>query len=264
MSGNLDKSLDAIMKDQKDRPAGGRRGGRAGRLPARKAAAKSKAATTAVIAPAGGIAKKTKGAKPPKGPAAAILTPSGESKISVSGLPEDVTEALIKDYFSASVGPVKKVILNYGPTGRSRGSATVVFSKSTGGAEAVKLDGTIVDGKKMRIEVIMGAKTLPPAQAPKPLSERVAKQPKSAAKEKPKQAGATKGQAATKGAAASEKSKKPKSGRAGRAKAKTAEELDAEMQDYFGSGDAAATTNGAAPAAPATNGADTGMVDEVM
>lgn len=37
------------------------------------------------------------------------------------------------------------------------------------------------------------------------------------------------------------------------------------MQDYFGSGDAAATTNGAAaPAAAATNGADTGMVDEVM
>lgn len=57
----------------------------------------------------------------------------------------------VQDYFSASVGPVKKVILNYGPTGRSRGSATVVFSKPTGGAEAVKLDGTIVDGKKMRV-----------------------------------------------------------------------------------------------------------------
>lgn len=35
------------------------------------------------------------------------------------------------------------------------------------------------------------------------------------------------------------------------------------MQDYFGSGEApAAATNGAQPAA--TNGADTGMVDEVM
>ena len=90
MSGKLDQSLDAIMKD---RPAGGRRGGRSG---PRKAATKSKAATAAVVAPAGGIAKKTKGGKPPKGLAAAALPFTGESKISVSGLPEDVTEAMIK------------------------------------------------------------------------------------------------------------------------------------------------------------------------
>lgn len=48
-----------------------------------------------------------------------------------------------------------------------------------------------------------------------------------------------------------------KSGSAGRPKRKTAEELDAEMQDYFG-GDAA-VTNGA----PVANGGDTGM-EEVI
>ncbi|GIZ41463.1 hypothetical protein CKM354_000476600 [Cercospora kikuchii] len=261
MSGKLDQSLDAIMKD---RPAGSRRGGRAGRLPARKAAAKSKAATAAVVAPAGGIAKKTKAARPTKAPAV-VPAHTGDSKISVSNLPTDVTETLIKDYFGQSVAPVKKVILNYGPNGRSRGSATVLFSKPTAAAEAVQLDGTVVDGKKMRIEILMGAQAVPAPQAPKPLSERVTKQPKNAAKDKPKQAGAAKGQAGANGATADKKkTKKAKSGRAGKPKAKTAEELDAEMQDYFGSGDAgAAAANGTAPAA-ATNGADTGMVDEVM
>lgn len=90
--------------------------------------------------------------------------------------------------------------------------------------------------------------------------------PKNAVKKDSKPAGAqkTKGQAGnTNGATADKKGKKEKSGRAGRPKAKTAEELDAEMQDYFGSGEAAAApTNGAQPAA--TNGTDTGMVDEVM
>jgi THO complex subunit 4 len=92
MSGKLDQSLDAIMKD---RPAGARRGGRSGRQPARKAATKT--AVAVVVAPAGGIAKKTRGARPPKGPAAAAVLPlTGDSKISVSNWPDDVTEALIK------------------------------------------------------------------------------------------------------------------------------------------------------------------------
>lgn len=59
--------------------------------------------------------------------------------------------ACVQDYFGQSVAPVKKVILNYGPNGRSRGSATVLFSKPTAAAEAVQLDGTVVDGKKMRV-----------------------------------------------------------------------------------------------------------------
>lgn len=95
MSGKLDQSLDAIMQDRKPvgaAAAGGRRG--RGRLPGRKAATKSKAATTAVIAPAGGIQKKSKSAKPIKAPTGPAFT--GDSKIQVSGLPEDVTEAMIK------------------------------------------------------------------------------------------------------------------------------------------------------------------------
>jgi len=141
----------------------------------------------------------------------------------------------------------------------SRGSATVSFAKPTAAAESVKLDGTKVDGKSMRIEVLVGAKSVPAPQQPKALSDRV--QPKNAAQEQKKgkkKEGIVKtgvAPATTNGAAKGKK----KSGRAGRPKAKTAQELDAEMQDYFGSGEAPAT-NGAAPVA---NG-DTGMTDEVL
>ncbi|KXT08735.1 hypothetical protein AC579_7082 [Pseudocercospora musae] len=253
MSG-LDRSLDQIMKD---RPASekGRRG--RGRLPGRKAAIKSKAATTAVIAPSGGVQKKTKAAKPIKAPTAPA--PTGDSKISVSNLPEDVTEAMIKEYFSSSVAPVKRVIVNYGPNGRSRGSATVFFSKPTAAQDAVRLDGTKVDGRAMRVEVLLSANSVPAPQPPKPLKDRVSGQPKNAAKDKKKEAP----KAATNGAGPASKAgkKKAKSGRAGRPKPKTTEELDAEMQDYFGSGEAAPANGAAQPAA--TNGGDTGM-DEVL
>lgn len=93
MSGKLDQSLDEIMKDRK--PTG--KGRRSGRLPNRKAAVKSKAATTAVVAPAGGIQKKTRAGKAAaKAITATIAAPTGDSKISVSNLPEDVNEGMIK------------------------------------------------------------------------------------------------------------------------------------------------------------------------
>lgn len=92
MSGKLDQSLDQIMQDSK--PAGGR-GRRAGRKPpARRAATKAKAA---IAAPTGGVQKNRANAKTtttaPTGPA---IPASGESKIIVSNLPEDVTETQIK------------------------------------------------------------------------------------------------------------------------------------------------------------------------
>lgn len=91
MSGKLDQSLDQIMKDTK--PSGGR--GRNKGRPARNAANKAKAA---VAAPTGGVQKTT---RVRKDPVVAVSTrpavpQSGESKIIVSNLPEDVTETQIK------------------------------------------------------------------------------------------------------------------------------------------------------------------------
>ncbi|KAM0717217.1 hypothetical protein Q7P37_007069 [Cladosporium fusiforme] len=257
--GKLDQSLDEIMKDAKPARAG------RGRAPRRAAVVKAAAATAA---PAGGVAKKTRAPKGPKAVAAAApaIPTTGDSKIIVSGLPEDVNESQIKDYFSKSVGAVKKVMLTYGPNGRSRGTATIIFSKPGSAEKAAReLNGVKVDNRAMRIEVVVGAKSLSAAAAPKSLSDRVAK-PKNAAQEKnkgaaakgPKVANGAEGAAAKTG----RNQQKKKSGRVGKPKAKTAEELDAEMQDYFGSGE----TNGAAPAAapqaaPATN--DDANMDEI-
>ncbi|KZF19505.1 hypothetical protein L228DRAFT_241724 [Xylona heveae TC161] len=248
MSDKLSKSLDEIAKEH-----------RVGRGRGRK--------NTKPKAPAGGITKKTKQAKAPAPAAApAVLTPaSGESKIEVSQLPKDVTEDQIKEYFEKTIGPVKKrPIISYGPNGISRGIASITFSNPRHANTAFeRLNGMLVDGKPMKAQ----------AQAAKSLSDRVA-QPKN----QPKAAAAAPKQAAAGASAAPKATRGRGRGRRGRnttrPKRKTAEELDAEMVDYFGNEntngaaagtEAAPVTNGAAPApAPAAAGGDTGMEDEIM
>lgn len=90
-------------------------------------------------------------------------------------------------------------------------------------------------------------------------SNNVFRQPKSAAKDKPKTNGAA---ATTNGAGKGKNTRAKKSRRAGKPKKKTVEELDADMADYYG-GDSA-TANATAQPAPAAAGGDTGMVDEVL
>lgn len=88
MSGKLDQSLDQIMTDRKTTNPKPRR--------ARTQRAAGQRAKAAIAAPTGGVQKNTKGPKnAPKGPAAASA-PSGDSKILVSNLPEDVSETLVK------------------------------------------------------------------------------------------------------------------------------------------------------------------------
>ncbi|KAF4540467.1 RNA recognition motif containing protein [Lasiodiplodia theobromae] len=258
MSDKLNQSLDEILKANK-RVSRGR--------PAARRAASGKGAAAAT-APVGGVKKNTKAPKAaakaniPTGPASKA---HGDSKIMVSNLPHDVTEPQIKEYFAKSVGPVKKVLLTYGPNGQSRGVATVIFTKPNAAAEAAAAhNGLKVDNRPMRVEVILGASDVPPPAAPKPLGERV-QQPKNAAKAQPKPATQTKAAAA----AGKAGKKRLRGKKTNRPKPKTAEELDAEMQDYFDSGngagvdgDTAMATNGGAVQA-AGNGGDQ-MEDEVM
>ncbi|WPH04587.1 Hypothetical protein R9X50_00747900 [Acrodontium crateriforme] len=261
MSGKLDQSLDQIMTDRKNTNPKPRR--------ARTQRAAGQRAKAAIAAPAGGIQKNTKGPKnAPKGPAAATA-PSGESKILVSNLPPDVTETLVKDFFHKAVGGVKRVVLAYGPNGRSRGEATVTFNKAGSAAKAqAEYNNVKVDERAMKIEIIGGVSAA--AKPAKGLQERMTK-PKNAAKENEKAGVKKNGPKAVGTANGDNKGKqKKKSGRAGRPKPKTAEELDAEMQDYFG-GDSGATNgapaaNGAGAAQPAAAPAtaDTGMEDEVL
>ncbi|KAG6360620.1 hypothetical protein INS49_011684 [Diaporthe citri] len=247
MSGKLDQSLDEILSTKRT-PAGGRRSTR-------------KTARPAAPAPVGGVKKNTKpargaAAKPSSGKAP---RPTGESKIIVSNLPKDVSESQIKEYFQSAVTGVKKAELVYGPGGSSRGIANVVFHHSDGASKAYqKLNGLLIDNRPIRVEVVVTGELVP---TPPTLSQRVSQPkatPKSAAADKASGKGA-KPAAGGRGGAAG------KRGRGGRAKSarptkKTADELDAEMADYFDG----AKSGGDATATAVTNGGDAAMEDEVL
>jgi len=127
-----------------------------------------------------------------------------------------------------------------------------------------------VDNRVMKIEVIVGAKDIPSPPAPKSLKDRVA-HPKIADKDKPKPATADKASAGA-GRGGRKRGGRGRGAAAagGRTKPKTAEELDAEMADYWGTengpgaGTADATmANGGAVQPAATNG-ETVMEDDVI
>jgi THO complex subunit 4 len=51
---------------------------------------------------------------------------------------------------------VKKVMLTYGPSGRSRGTATIVFAKSGSAAQAAReLNGVKVDNRAMKVWILL-------------------------------------------------------------------------------------------------------------
>jgi len=166
-----------------------------------------------------------------------------------------------QDYFQQTVAPVKKVLLVYGPNGQSRGIASVVFANAASAAKAVaELNGVKVDNRPMKVEVIVDGKDAPPPPGAKKLADRIT-QSKRAANAKPKPATETKANAAG-GRRGRGTGRRGRGGTraTGRVK-KTAEELDAEMVDYFQAPDGSAgVTNGAALPA---NG-DTNMDDDVM
>ncbi|KAL5343235.1 hypothetical protein BJX70DRAFT_354907 [Aspergillus crustosus] len=229
MASKLDKSLDEILVNRRQGVRNRRRGNR------------SKAANVAV--PVGGVKKTTRSAKPAGKALQSGHPASTESKIMVSGLPADVNEANIKEYFIKSAGPVKRVMLTYNQNGTSRGIASIVFSKPDTAAKAAKdLNGLLVDGRPMKIEVVVDASRAPVVPAAKPLGDRVAQ-----GKSQPKPATTAKTGTATRG-----RGRRAQRGgnRSNRPKSKTAEELDAEMVDYFNTGE-----NGGAPDAGAATGA---------
>ncbi|KAI5863489.1 RNA recognition domain-containing protein [Durotheca rogersii] len=248
MSGKLDQSLDEILSTQRRVSGGPRRSQRrtAGRV--------------ATTAPVGGVQKTSKQPRTAATKQAPAKTAGnhGESKVVVSNLPKDVNEGQIKEYFSSSVGPIKRVELSYGPNSVSRGIATVTFAKLDGASKAFNaLNGLLVDNRPIKIEIVVSAaKAAEIAPPPKTLTERISQpkaQPKSAASDKKKEA-------ASKAAGSGLRGRKRRARNARPAK-KTAEELDSEMADYFEAGNQNENANGGAPAA--TNG-DAPMDDEIL
>uniref|UniRef100_L7LZL3 Putative tho complex subunit 4 n=1 Tax=Rhipicephalus pulchellus TaxID=72859 RepID=L7LZL3_RHIPC len=142
----------------------------------------------------------------------------GPSKLLVSNLDYGVSDADIKELF-AEFGPLRKAAVHYDRSGRSLGTADVVFERRTDAVRAMKqYNGVPLDGRPMNIQLVtsaVGAAALSPAS-------RL-------------------GYAATGGGAASQRPRggfrgrgRGRGGRGGNVQRKvpTAEELDAELDAY--------------------------------
>ncbi|KAH7344433.1 hypothetical protein B0J17DRAFT_712114 [Rhizoctonia solani] len=212
MSAELDKSLDQIMQA---RPKNRRGGARRSSAPA---------STSARQRYAGAVPDSKRNQAP--GSTAAAPGQSVAQKIMVSGLPADVNEEQIKELFQSTVGSLSSVQLNFDSQGRSKGTATVIFQRKGDANKAyAQYNNRLIDGKRpMKIEIVMDPTKVPPPS----LASRVAPAPEA------KQPAA---KAAASGAAAAKPGKPAGRGRGRRRKAnerpaKSAADLDAEMEVY--------------------------------
>ncbi|KAG8737106.1 hypothetical protein FRC10_008573 [Ceratobasidium sp. 414] len=231
-SAGLDQSLDQIMQS---RPKSRRGSGRRANAPA----ATGNPSQSARQRYSNTLPDSKRGS--PAAAAAAAPAQSIAQKIMVSGLPPDVNEEQIKELFQSTVGALSSVQLNFDSQGRSKGSATVIFQKKGDANLAFQqYNNRLIDGKRpMKIEIVMDPSKVPPPS----LASRVAPAP--AAKQQPTPKAAASGPAP-------ERSGKPAGaggrgrGRGGRRKggserpAKSAADLDAEMEVYKATPDEAA------------------------
>ncbi|XP_072975071.1 THO complex subunit 4A-like [Typha angustifolia] len=179
MTSALDMSLDDLIKNNK-KPSGGAPRGRGGRGsgPARRAPnrAGNRSAPYSIgkapdsawqhdmysdqMAAAGAV-----GAAGTGFPGARSSGIETGTKLYISNLDYGVSNEDIKELFS-EVGDLKRYSINYDRSGRSKGTAEVVFSRRTDALAAVKRYNNVqLDGKPMKIEII-GTNIESPAVVP--------------------------------------------------------------------------------------------------
>ncbi|KAH8996346.1 hypothetical protein EDB92DRAFT_1843399 [Lactarius akahatsu] len=216
----MDKSLDDIVSASRTVKQSRRGAGRRGNT------ARAQVLGTAGTPPAvkARLANTTKGAT--------AASPQPVEKIVVSNLPQDVNEAQVKELFQTTVGPLREVNLHYDSNGRSKGVASVIFQKKGDGNKAYQqYNNRLIDGKRpMKIEVVVDPSRLAPIPS---LASRVAPaentSPVTNGTQAARSRGAPRGRGRRPG---SRKTERPP---------KTAEDLDAEMEDYTASNAAPAT-----------------------
>ncbi|KAI0250700.1 hypothetical protein BJV78DRAFT_1218167 [Lactifluus subvellereus] len=220
----MDKSLDEIVAVSRASKQTARRG-----APRRSNGARAQLLGTAGTSPAvkARLANTTK--------AATGAAPQPVEKIVVSNLPSDVNEAQVKELFQTTVGQLREVNLHYDANGRSKGVASVVFQKKGDGNKAYQqYNNRLIDGKRpMKIEVVVDPSRLAPTPS---LASRVAPAENTVVVTNGTQV------ARSRGGAPRGRGRRPGTRKAERPQ-KTAEDLDAEMEDY--------TASNAAPAANA-------------
>ena len=248
MSSQVDKALDSII----DSKSGSKKRPR-GRTVAKKTALGGKARAKTP----GKAAKAAKADKIAAAAAAAATSTQDPTyyalRAIVSGMPRDVSEAQVREFFSKEVGPLGKVEGSYNAKGTPTGSFTLTFRKQGHAAQAMnRFNDTAVDGgaRTMKVQVIMDPSAKPlAARLSLPATKSagkdsasttaVSKSAKRRAKAKAKAAvAATGGAAAAKPAQQNGGAKKSaRRGKKGRP-VKSAAELDAEMNDYFAQSEA--------------------------
>ncbi|KAI0074100.1 hypothetical protein K474DRAFT_1602124 [Panus rudis PR-1116 ss-1] len=218
----MDKSLDEIIAT---RPKGIRRSTNRRGGPNAKSQVLGTSNSPVARARAAPAANAAKGVAP--------AAPS--DKIIVSNLPPDVNEIQVKELFTTTVGPCRDVTLHYDANGRSKGVASVQFTRKGDGTKAFQqYNNRLIDGKRpMKIEIVVDPTKPAPAAS---LVSRVA--PAAPATNDVLIRFARGG--------------RPRRGRGGGRRKndrppKTAADLDAEMEDYTASSNAPA----AAPVAAA-------------
>ncbi|PPR02007.1 hypothetical protein CVT24_011130 [Panaeolus cyanescens] len=123
---DVDKSLDEIIKSK---PRNHRRGS------TRRTSARAQVLGKPVPTPA------------QKARVAAAPTEAKSEKIIVSNLPADVNESQIRELFTTTVGPLRELNLHYDSAGRSKGVATVLFSRKGDGTKAFQTyNNRLIDG----------------------------------------------------------------------------------------------------------------------
>ncbi|CEH18263.1 rna annealing factor [Ceraceosorus bombacis] len=222
---NIDKSLDELVA------ANPKKGGPKGR----RGGPRRSGGSAGVHAKAAALGKASLGRAPPTGPAnnrnrGPVIIPGRapgggplNSKIIVSNLPVDVTEPQVKELFSTSIGPLRRVQMSFRANGQSTGTVTVEFQRPDDANRAYQqYNNRLIDGKKpIKIEVVVD-----PAQAAAIAAQQAA------VAQSVRGAPSQRGKAATRGrGAARGRGARPK--REARPK-KTVEDLDAEMDVYVG------------------------------
>ncbi|KAL0638352.1 RNA-binding RNA annealing protein [Maublancomyces gigas] len=174
----------------------------------------------------------------------------------------DLIFSTLKEYFTKVVGPIRRCVITYGPNGQSRGIATVEFNRASDAATAAqKYNGVEVDKRPMKVELVVDP-TAPASFADRVGAPKQIQSTRPAANNKPKPA--------TKNTTTAPRGTKAKRGRGGgrsgnpRGKKPTAEELDADMADYFVGGTSATTSAALPTAATGTANGDVGMDDDVL
>ncbi|KAM9911430.1 hypothetical protein OXX80_008703 [Metschnikowia pulcherrima] len=229
MSTALDKSLDDIISSSR----------KARKVANNKKKTVGKGVGKAQRKPAVAVKKAQKPATPRSAAVVAGVDLTYATKVVAHGLPKDLRQENIKDFFQSQIGGVQSVMMNYNEKGIFKGIATISFRSSKNAVKAVeKYNNAPIDGgaSKLKLELVIDPSKRPLAARitanAAPAKEQVDRKSKLQEKKRLLQK-KKKDLVKAKAVKAAKGIKQEKTGKPPKPEKKTAEQLDQEMADYF-------------------------------